>query len=180
MDNLTVNALITIALIGIDSVLAAARSAFVNARRPRLEQMAESGQGGAAFALRIARDSAPLIITIRFAQTICRFFAAGVITFVFAPPLALLFGRVKAHVIGRATLFAMVGLGLFVWSGLLFWALVVYFIAGTQGMPPMEDVTPLDSRRRVLAWSAFALLALILLPVPHALSPQIGLHCPYL
>lgn len=91
-----------------------------------------------------------------------------------------LFGRARAHVIGRATLFAMVGLGLFVWSGLLFWALIVFFIAGTAGMPPMEDVTPLGVRRRAVAWSAFALLALILLPVPHALSPQIGLHCPYL
>ena len=90
-----------------------------------------------------------------------------------------LFGQSRAHAIGRATMFAMVALGLFVWSGLLFWALVVFFIAGTPGMPPMEDVTPIDPRRRALAWFSFALLALILLPFPHALSPEIGLHCPY-
>lgn len=90
-----------------------------------------------------------------------------------------LFGQSRAAAIGKATLFGMVALGLFVWSGLLFWALVVFFIAGTPGMPPMEDVTPIDPRRKALAWFSFALLALILLPFPHALSPEIGLHCPY-
>jgi hypothetical protein len=72
------------------------------------------------------------------------------------------------------------------WSGsavrlvrLLFWALVVFFIARRPGIPPMEDVTPLNGRRRGLAWGSFALLALILLPLPHAISPEIGLHCPY-
>jgi len=90
-----------------------------------------------------------------------------------------LFGRGRAQGIGSATLFVLVALGLFVWSGLLFWALVVFFIAGRPGMPPMEDVTVLDGRRRAVAWGSFALLALILLPLPHALSPEIGFHCPY-
>ena len=90
-----------------------------------------------------------------------------------------LFGRNRAQGIGSATLVALVALGLFVWSGLLFWALLVFFIAGTPGMPPMEDVTGLDGRRRAIAWVSFSLLALILLPLPHALSPEIGLHCPY-
>ena len=90
-----------------------------------------------------------------------------------------LLGQSRAQAVGKATMFGMVALGLFVWSGLLFWALMVFFIAGTPGMPPMEDVTPLDTRRRALAWCSFALLALILLPFPHALSPEIGLHCPY-
>jgi hypothetical protein len=44
----------------------------------------------------------------------------------------------------------------------------------------MEDVTVLDGRRRAVAWGSFALLALILLPLPHAISPEIGLQCPYL
>ena len=90
-----------------------------------------------------------------------------------------LFGRSRAQGIGGATLVALVALGLFVWSGLLFWALLVFFIAGTPGLPPMEDVTVLDGRRRAVAWASFALLALILLPLPHAISPEIGLHCPY-
>jgi hypothetical protein len=65
-----------------------------------------------------------------------------------------LFGRRRAQTIGSATLVALVGLGLFVWSGLLFWALIVFFIAGRPGMPPMEDVTRLDVPRRAVAWGS--------------------------
>ncbi len=130
MDNLTVNALITLALIGIDSLLAAARSAFVNARRARLEQLADTGQSGAALALRVARDSAPLIITIRFAQTICRFFAAGVITFVFAPPLAAWLARSpviaeQATVIAVAVIAGGAAILVVVWAEMLPEALVL-------------------------------------------------------
>jgi CBS domain containing-hemolysin-like protein len=71
-------------------LLAAARSSLVNARRGKLEQMIEAGQGGAKLALKVATDSAPLIATIRLAQTICRFLVAGVVTFVFTPHLATL------------------------------------------------------------------------------------------
>ncbi len=88
MDQLITGALIAYGLSVFNSLLAAARSAFVNARRARLEQLAEAGEGGAKLALQVARDSAPLIATIRFAQTLCRFAAAGVVTFVFAPLLA--------------------------------------------------------------------------------------------
>ena len=91
MDNLAVDALITFVLIGIDSTLAAARSAFLNARRARLAQMAEAGVDGAKLAVQVAHDSAPLIATIRLAQTLCRFFVAGVVTFIFAPLLQVWF-----------------------------------------------------------------------------------------
>ena len=87
MDSLTLDSLIALGLVALNSLLAAARSAFVNARRARLEQLAEAGEGGARLALRVALDSAPLIATVRLAQTICRFLAAGVITFVYAPLL---------------------------------------------------------------------------------------------
>lgn len=91
-----------------------------------------------------------------------------------------LFGRARAEWLGTAALMGMVVLGLFVWSGLLLWAVLVYAIAGKRGEPPQDDLTPLDGRRRALAWAVFAILALILLPLPHALSPALGLHCPYL
>ena len=88
MDNLALDSLAAFGLIAFNSLLAAARSAFVNARRARLEQLIEAGEGGAKLALRVASDSAPLIATIRLAQTLCRFLAAGVVTFIFAPYLA--------------------------------------------------------------------------------------------
>jgi CBS domain containing-hemolysin-like protein len=85
MNTFTLDVLIALGLIALNSLLAAARSAFVNARRAILEQRAQSNEGGAKLALRVATDSAPLIATVRLAQTICRFLAAGVITYVFAP-----------------------------------------------------------------------------------------------
>jgi membrane-associated protease RseP (regulator of RpoE activity) len=91
-----------------------------------------------------------------------------------------LFGRERAQWLGKIALGAMVLLGVFVWSGLLLWAVIVYVVAGTRGAAPLDDQTPLDPRRRALAWASFAILALILLPFPHALSRGLGLHCPYL
>lgn len=90
-----------------------------------------------------------------------------------------LLGRARADLVGKIALASMVLLGVFVWSGLLFWALFVYLVGGTRGAEPRDDATPLDGRRRALAWAAFALLAVILLPLPHALAPGLGVHCPY-
>ncbi|MBI3177149.1 MAG: DUF21 domain-containing protein, partial [Chloroflexi bacterium] len=83
MDNLLWDTVIALGLIGVDGWLAAARSAFLNARRARLEQMVEAREAGAVLALRVAQDATPLVATIRLAQTLCRFFVAGVATFVF-------------------------------------------------------------------------------------------------
>jgi len=41
------------------------------------------------------------------------------------------------------------------------------------------DLIPLDTSRQALGYLAFALLALILAPVPHGLYPTFGIHCPY-
>ncbi len=90
-----------------------------------------------------------------------------------------LLGKARGDWIGKLALAAMVLLGLLVWSGLLFWALLVLLIGGTKGAEPQDDATPLDGRRRALAWVTFALLALILVPFPHLLAPGLGLHCPY-
>jgi CBS domain containing-hemolysin-like protein len=87
MDNLLFDFLVTLFLIAIDGILAAARSSFVSVKRTRLDQMIEDGVNGAALARRVAEDSTRLIITIRLAQTLCRFLAAGVATFFFAPLL---------------------------------------------------------------------------------------------
>jgi len=91
-----------------------------------------------------------------------------------------LFGRRNAHTIGVVALFSLFLLGLFVWSGLLFWAIIVFFIAGTKSAPPLNDVTKLDTRRVVIGALAFVLLFLILTPVPHAFYQSLGIHCPYI
>ncbi|MGH2524245.1 MAG: hemolysin family protein, partial [Anaerolineales bacterium] len=66
----------------------AARSALVNASKPRLRQMQEAGVGGAGLAARVAEDSTPLIATVRLGQTLCRFFAAGLTAWLLTPALA--------------------------------------------------------------------------------------------
>ncbi len=90
-----------------------------------------------------------------------------------------LFGRKKGDTIGTVALFSLFLLGIFVWSGFLMWAIIVFFIAGTKSAPPLNDVSPLDSRRVATGAFTFILLFLILMPVPHAFYQSLGIHCPY-
>lgn len=80
-----------------------------------------------------------------------------------------MFGPKWGHAVGVGALITLFALALFVWPGLMLWAWIVWFIAGTRDVPPIDDVTPLSRRRRLLGWFTFILLAAILLPVPHVL-----------
>jgi Zn-dependent protease len=90
------------------------------------------------------------------------------------------FGSRHAHGLSMVALAALFFLALFVWPGLLIWAFIVYFIAGTHDAPAANDVTPVGLPRKALGFLAFLLLLLIIVPVPRALYEAIGLHCPYL
>ncbi len=91
-----------------------------------------------------------------------------------------MFGRMRGAAISTAAMVALVLLGLFVWSGLLTWAVLVYFLAGFKGMPPLNDISRLDVGRLAVGVFAFVVLVLILAPVPHRLYDTFGIHCPYL
>jgi len=90
-----------------------------------------------------------------------------------------MFGRRAGDTIGSVAMWTLLLLGLFVWPGLLMWALIVFFIAG-RGAPPLDDVTPLLPSRRCLGYVAFGILVLILAPLPHKLWEAVGIHCPYM
>jgi membrane-associated protease RseP (regulator of RpoE activity) len=90
-----------------------------------------------------------------------------------------MFGRRAGDTIGSVAMWTLLLLGLFVWPGLLTWAIIVFFIAG-RGAPPLDDLTPLTPSRRWLGYAAFAILALILAPLPHTLWGAAGIHCPYM
>lgn len=90
-----------------------------------------------------------------------------------------MFGRRAGETIGSVAMWTLLLLGLFVWPGLLTWAIIVFFIAG-RGAPPLDDLTPLTPSRRWLGYAAFAMLALILAPLPHTLWGAAGIHCPYM
>jgi membrane-associated protease RseP (regulator of RpoE activity) len=89
-----------------------------------------------------------------------------------------LFGHRVGSVISKVALWSLLLLGLFVWRGLLMWAILAFFITGNP-TPPLNDLTPLTAGRRWLGYVTFALLMLILVPLPPELWPAAGLHCPY-
>ncbi len=90
-----------------------------------------------------------------------------------------MFGRRVGDTIGSVAMWTLLLLGLFVWPGMLMWAIIVFFIAG-RTVPPLDDLTPIEPSRRTLGYVAFAILALILTPLPHTLWPAAGLYCPYI
>ena len=89
-----------------------------------------------------------------------------------------MFGARAGRAIGGAALGALFFLGLFVWPGLLTWAILVFFLAG-RSAPPLNEFTPLTRRQQILGWAAFAILLLILVPLPHSLWSEMGIRCPY-
>lgn len=91
-----------------------------------------------------------------------------------------MFGQRISTAISTLAIVGLFALGLFVWSGLLTWALIVYFIAGRKGMPPLNNVTKLDAGRMVVGWLGFLILIAILMPMPHRLLDALGIQCPYL
>lgn len=90
-----------------------------------------------------------------------------------------MFGQRRGAAISTAALITLFFLGLFVWSGLLTWAFIAFFIAGSKGIPPLNDITELDTGRKAVGAFAFLLLVAILVPVPHAFYQSLGIHCPY-
>jgi Zn-dependent protease len=91
-----------------------------------------------------------------------------------------LFGSRHAHAVSMVALVSLFLLALFVWPGLMFWAFIVFFMAGTRDAPAANDVTPLGPPRKALACFAFLLLLLIIVPVPRALYEGLSVHGPYL
>jgi membrane-associated protease RseP (regulator of RpoE activity) len=80
-----------------------------------------------------------------------------------------MFGSRAGAVISTIAMWSLLLLGLFVWPGLLTWALIVFFIAG-RGTPPLNDITPISRGRLWLGWLAFAILVLVLVPVPSSVE----------
>jgi Zn-dependent protease len=87
-----------------------------------------------------------------------------------------LFGYRRGYAISIVALVSLFFLAFFVWPGLLIWAVIAFFIAGARDALAANDVTPLDPSRQALGYFALALLALILMPVPHSLYGTFGIH----
>ena len=90
-----------------------------------------------------------------------------------------MFGSPIGATIGSVAMWSLFLLAIFVWPALLFWALIVFFLAG-RGAPPLNDVTPITTGRSWVGYATFLILALILIPLPHAFWDTAGIYCPYL
>ena len=91
-----------------------------------------------------------------------------------------MFGSKVGQTISSLAMWSLFLLALFVWPGLMMWALIVFLIAG-RGAPPLNDLTPLDPSRQVLGYVTLAILVLILAPMPHSLWLDAANDaCPYL
>ena len=92
-----------------------------------------------------------------------------------------LFGTRVGTVLSSVAMMALFFLAVFVWPGLMMWAIIIFFIAG-RGTPPLNDVSPLPLGRKLLGIGVFLVLALILVPMPEGMtSPNAqDMRCPYL
>jgi membrane-associated protease RseP (regulator of RpoE activity) len=90
-----------------------------------------------------------------------------------------MFGSRIGQVISSVAMWSLFLLALFVWPGLMMWAIIVFFIAG-RGTPPLNDLTPLDAGRMAVGYLAILILILILAPMPHSLWDTANNVCPYL
>lgn len=70
----------------------------------------------------------------------------------------------RAPVLRPVILVALVALGL-VWSGWWLWALLIFFL-GRAYAEPLDQITPLDDRRKALAVLGLLLFVLVFTPVP--------------
>jgi membrane-associated protease RseP (regulator of RpoE activity) len=75
----------------------------------------------------------------------------------------VLFGRAATRL--RPFLLAVLVLMGFVWSGWYIWAFLIYLMGRTFAVP-RDDITPLDPRRRALAYLAIFIFVIVFTPVP--------------
>jgi membrane-associated protease RseP (regulator of RpoE activity) len=80
--------------------------------------------------------------------------------------LYALFGKRVAKVF-PVILFATLLLGFF-WSGWWLWSLII-FLLGRSHAEPLDQITQLDTRRKILALAALVVFLLVLAPVPYVL-----------
>jgi len=76
-----------------------------------------------------------------------------------------LVGKKIHKYIANIVLVILLALG-FVWTGWIFWAALVTFIIKVKHPPTMNDVTPLDRRRKIIGWIAVGIFILTFVPMP--------------
>jgi membrane-associated protease RseP (regulator of RpoE activity) len=78
--------------------------------------------------------------------------------------LFALFGE-RVRVVGMVFVGILIVMGIVLWEGWLVWAMLT-FLLGVAHPPPLNDLTPLDPRRRVLGMVVLLIFVLVFVPVP--------------
>lgn len=78
--------------------------------------------------------------------------------------LFALFGE-RTRVVGMVFVGLLVVMGITLWEGWLVWA-VLTFLLGVAHPPPLNDLTPLRARRKVLGVVVLLIFVLVFVPVP--------------
>lgn len=88
MDPVASGVILVTVLTAACGFFALARTALSNSQRAKLRQMAEEGVRGASWAERVAENSARLLATVQFGQTLTSLLAAAVAAVAFVPLLS--------------------------------------------------------------------------------------------
>jgi len=90
-----------------------------------------------------------------------------------------LFGPARYRQVALAAFVALLLLGLFVYPGLLFFAFVIFFLAGTGRFPARDDLSSIGPARQAIGWASLVFLFLALAPLPRAWFGVLGFDNPY-
>jgi membrane-associated protease RseP (regulator of RpoE activity) len=71
----------------------------------------------------------------------------------------------RARYVGFALVGTLFLMGLLLWEGWIVWAILV-FLLGIAHPPPLNDLVPLDARRKVLGVIVLLIFVLVFVPVP--------------
>ncbi len=74
--------------------------------------------------------------------------------------------------VARVTIVGLLLMGWFLWEGWFLWAFIVMLL-GPHHSPPLDDVTPLDKGRIVVAALAMVIFILCVVPVPMTFQGQL-------
>jgi membrane-associated protease RseP (regulator of RpoE activity) len=83
-----------------------------------------------------------------------------------------LFGRLHRRIgLGTIGILAMLGIiGVLDprigWVGFLIWTIFIGLIIGVRHPPPLDDVTPLDMKHKIIGWTCIMVFVLTFVPVP--------------
>lgn len=72
----------------------------------------------------------------------------------------------KARLLGMVLVSIMVAAGIFWWTGWLVWAFLTFFIIGVNHPPPLNDLVPLNTGRKIIAYAMIIFFIILFMPNP--------------